>query len=119
MKIVITAQLETSNHDGYCSGEECEYETKMVNEIIDLPERHKDIPLHGIPHSDLISLLPEPHVQNYIILSPEVRDHCLDVHDYRYTIIAVNYFNPDVESHDPCAPTVKRRKVSNNYSNYK
>ena len=121
MKIVITAQLETSNHDGYCSGDECEYESRIVNEIVDIWDTGV-VSLHEIPHSDLISLLPKPRVDDeqqsmYCERSPEVREHGLDVHDYRYTIIAVNHFTPDVEAHNSHVPSVKRRKVSNNHSN--
>jgi hypothetical protein len=38
MKAKITARLETYDHDGYCSGEECEYECKIIEQIVDVPE---------------------------------------------------------------------------------
>lgn len=33
LKLEITANLETSDHDGYCSGEECQYEKREIEKI--------------------------------------------------------------------------------------
>lgn len=34
-KIKITAYLETSDHDGYCSGNECEYKKTIIEHTFD------------------------------------------------------------------------------------
>ena len=44
MKLKIISKLETSDHDGYCSGGECEYECKIVENIVDVPEKYKSNP---------------------------------------------------------------------------
>ena len=87
MKVKITAKLEISDHDGYCSGGECEYTHNIEDYIIDIPdEEYYD----GI---NWIIFLPTPKINNYGSYycdnsnkSVEVN---LDRHDFRYTIIKV------------------------------
>lgn len=43
-KVKIIAKLETSDHDEYCSGEECEYKVKIVSHVIELPDKYKNYP---------------------------------------------------------------------------
>ena len=45
MRAKITALLETSDHDGYCSGEECEYKIDEVVKIINVPTEYKNHPI--------------------------------------------------------------------------
>ena len=42
MKAKITAKLEISDHDGYCSGGGCEYKCSTVIKIIDVPQEYKN-----------------------------------------------------------------------------
>ena len=43
----ITAQLETNDHDNYCSDEECEYVKKTVSVSTKVPEQYKGLEQHG------------------------------------------------------------------------
>jgi hypothetical protein len=104
MKAKITAQLETSDHDGYCSGGECEYETQTHSYIVDLPDQFKNYPEGKLNNFDKYSfewekLLPEPGLNYdgsyYCDVSNESETHGLDRHDYRYTIISVEIVNPE------------------------
>jgi hypothetical protein len=101
LKAKITAKLETSDHDGYCSGSECEYEVKKLSYIVDLPTEYNNYPLgklhnlneHGI---DWTELLPEPvmnYGSGYCDLSEECHNHNIGIHEYRYTIISVEIIN--------------------------
>ena len=104
MKAKIIAKLETSDHDGYCSGGECEYEVKTESYIIEVPCEYKNYPVgklnnfdeHGI---DWDKLLPEPILNDgsgYCDLSSNCSNHDLGIHDYRYTIISVELINPEL-----------------------
>ncbi len=46
--VKITAILEINDHDGWCSGEECEYTRKTVKTVIPVPEKYKNQPLGEI-----------------------------------------------------------------------
>ena len=105
MKAKITAHLETSDHDGYCSGNECEYECKIIEKIINAPDQYKNFKLgkiDNIEEYDWYKFLDEPglnyYESYYCDLSWECNESGLDKHDFRYTIISVelgdeNYFN--------------------------
>lgn len=97
MKVKIISKLETSDHDGYCSGEECEYECKHVTHIIDVPEEYKSHPKGIIDIEDndydWTQLLPEPELnthESYYCDNSEESEQCgLGKHEYRYTILRV------------------------------
>lgn len=101
MKAKITARLETSDHDGYCSGEECEYECKIIEHIVNAPEQYKNYKCGKIADTskyNWINLLEPPELNNgscYCDLSPECEENNLGVHDYRYTIISVELVDDD------------------------
>ena len=98
MKAKITATLETSDHDGYCSGGECEYNVQTVSYIIEIPHEYKNYPQgklinldeYGI---DWVKLLPEPDLNydgsGYCDLSSKCNNHGLGIHDYKYTILSI------------------------------
>jgi hypothetical protein len=101
LKVKITSKLETSHHDGYCSGDECEYDVDTKSYIVDLPEE-----LNG-SYDDIFSeldfewedLLPIPNLNNrgnnsfYCRNSCESSKNHLGKHDYRYTILSVELIN--------------------------
>ena len=104
LKAKIIAKLETSDHDGYCSGGECEYEVKTVTYIIEVPCEYKNYPVGKLNNFDEYGidwdkLLPEPDLNNYgsgyCDLSDECDNNNLDKHDYRYTIISIELINPE------------------------
>ena len=51
----ITAQLETYDHDNYCSDEECEYVKKTVRVSTKVPEQYRDLDIQKI--ENLINLI--------------------------------------------------------------
>lgn len=89
----ITAQLETNDHDGYCSSEECEYKKKIVKTNIAVPDRYYSCPV-GELKDEYLKLykwanhlqVPELNVEG----SEYCRYHCpkggVGPHEYRYTI---------------------------------
>ena len=101
MKVRITAKLETSNHDGYCSGGECEYEVKTQSHIADLPIEYKNYPEGNLDDFDEYgieweNLLPIPELNNgsgYCDIPNICYENGLGCHDYRYTIISVEIIN--------------------------
>ncbi len=85
MKFKIVAKLEISDHDGWCSGGECEYTHTIKNYIVNIPdEEYYD----GI---NLINFLPTPEINTwgsyYCDLSDESKKNNLSNHDYKYTIV--------------------------------
>lgn len=90
-KAKITAKLETSDHDGYCSGEECKYEVKIQSFMVNLPIEYKNYPKdnHLV---DWDNLLPVP-IFNDGLYCCKLNDKCkineLGKHDYKCTIISV------------------------------
>ena len=93
----ITAQLETNDHDGYCSSEECEYKKKIVKVNIAVPDRCCLYPVGEIKNEYLdvykwANHLPVPEVN--VEGSEYCRYHCpeggVGKHEYRYTIKKVD-----------------------------
>ena len=101
MKAKITARLETSDHDGYCSGEECEYKCKIIKRIVNAPDQYKTYKygeIDDLSEYDWEKLLEPPELgegSSYCSLSPECEENNLGVHDYRYTIISVELGDED------------------------
>ena len=94
----IKAKLETSNHCGYCTGEECRYKVKKKYYYVDIPDDKKWMKELKIGTKFKISdyhwesLLPIPDVfRGFWTCSctDEVVKSGLSVHDYRYTILSV------------------------------
>ena len=105
MKVEITAKLEKSDHDGYCSGEECEYKREtikyIVNQVPNPYQTHQSGLIENIDDFDWVSLLPEPEINYsgsyYCDCSKKCEAHGLDRHDYRYTVLQVKLFSDDSE----------------------
>jgi hypothetical protein len=96
MKAKIISKLETSDHDGYCSGEDCQYECKQIETVVELPNMYKLHPkgkLSNLDEFNWVMLLPEPELNKtgsyYCNLSNECETNGLDLHDYKYTILSV------------------------------
>lgn len=87
----ITARLETSDHDGYCSGSECEYTSSVVEKVV---KRKK-----GDFNTRWEDFLDHPNVQGnsyYCRVSGQCKQAGLDQHEYRYTVLTVEEI-PDVK----------------------
>jgi hypothetical protein len=102
MKVKIVSKLEISDHDGYCSGEDCEYTVKVVENIADLPieyKSHSKGKLNNLNEFDWKKLLPEPYINEdgsyYCDVDEECKAHGLGQHDYRYTILSVEIIDED------------------------
>jgi len=92
MKAKITAIFATSDHDGYCSGNECEYKTERMQFVIDVPEGMKN-KINEEDYNDWKKYLPTHNLSeggsNYCDLSNECVEKGLDRHEYEYTIISI------------------------------
>lgn len=111
----ITAQLETNDHDGYCSSEECEYKKKIVKTNIAVPDRY-----YSCPVGELEAKYLELHEWANHLPVPEVNvegsGYCRFVkpkggvgqHEYRYTIKKVNIIeNPKYDESKDDYTTIK------------
>lgn len=94
--IRITTILETSDHDGYCSGSECYYESERKIFVFVTPTQYEKSSIGFIEdydEKDIIHLLPKPQINMsgscYCINSIEADERDLCIHDYRYNIISV------------------------------
>lgn len=96
---------ETSGHDGYCSGNECEYKKETLTQYVVLPNKYKQYPLGMITNADefefswatLIDTPDVGHGSGYCNLSHESREHGLELHDYCQTIVSVEIVEHDTE----------------------
>lgn len=107
MKAKIISKLETSDHDGYCSGGECDYESNIIETITDVPIQYKSHPkgkLSNLDEYDWEKILPIPKLNLngscYCDISQKSKLFGLGVHDYKYTIMSVEFFdeNSDEEN---------------------
>ena len=97
MRVKIIAKLETSDHSGYCSGNECEYELKIVETILDdIPTMYLSHPIGKIvdlDEYDWEKKLPIPNLNLDGSCYCKLEDKCvlsgLGVHDYKYIITSV------------------------------
>ncbi len=89
MKVKITAKLEISDHDGWCSDGECEYSYSTKKYTIHFP----DYKYLG-DQTNWCLYLPQPELNmwgsGYCDVSNESVKHDLSKHEYRYTIIKVD-----------------------------
>ena len=96
-KIKIFALLETSDHDGYCSDNVCEYKCEKVEHIIDLidlsEQQHILNNIDDICKNDFEKYLPYPGLgdggSNYCYLDEKCENSGLDKHDYKYTVTKI------------------------------
>ena len=88
VKISVTVQLETSDHDGYCSDNECEYKKQIIKHIINVPNNWQ-----SFTNDELIKYLPEPKLNTngsyYCCVGGNSKLNNLGKHDYKYTILNI------------------------------
>ena len=92
-KIQINAKLFKSDHNGYCSDNECELELSIVNHIINVPKEYFNYPegdITEINQDYWIKFLPEPKINSngsyYCRNSSSCICNGLGIHDYKYVI---------------------------------
>lgn len=91
MKGKITAILATSDHDGYCSGETCFYETERMEFVIEVPQGMEN-KISEEHYNEWQYYLPEQKTgggSHYCGLADECQANGLDRHEYKYTIISI------------------------------
>ena len=103
-KVILSCKIETSDHDGYCSGAECEYNfhlSHMTSSIKCLPQKYKHLSIASLITDDTdleeISryLGAERHLEpplnvdgsGYCENSKESEENGLYGHDYKITPI--------------------------------
>jgi len=91
MFIEITARLYISDHDGYCSGNECEGIVKEVQHVVNLNEDIYKINKENMEYWK--RHLPEPKLNTsgsyFCNKSVMCQKYGLDKHDYRYEVVSV------------------------------
>ena len=135
----ITAKLEMNNHDGYCSGDECQYTKKIVKANIVVPDEFKDFPVGRCDKRKRRCEKIEYKWANHLPL-PDVNysgsEYCechkpeggVGKHEYRYTIKKVEIVEnnkykaeivaPSIEENlnktveQPKEPTVRHKRIN-------
>lgn len=82
----MAVKIEISDHDGYCSGEECTYKSWIefrddIKELSDVERLEKD--------KD-VDLQQETFQSQYCTPSSECKEHGLGVHESRVTILSMD-----------------------------
>ena len=87
--IDITFKEEVSDHDGYCSGGECDLSTRIYDKIVevDVNEINNDLQYY-IKYADDVVINDDG--SNYCDLSEDAITAGLGHHDYRITVLKVN-----------------------------
>ena len=87
--IDITFKEEVSDHDGYCSGGECDLSTRIYNKIVevDVNEITNDLQYY-IKYSD--DVIINDNGSYYCDLGDDAKIAGLGPHDYRITVLKVN-----------------------------
>lgn len=100
MKIKIKARLEISDHDGYCSGSECEYKTEIITQIVELSQKKYESCLSEIDTNVWTQFLDTPFIHSrgsyYCENSLESIDQGIDKHDFKYTILSVKTITDEI-----------------------
>jgi hypothetical protein len=123
LKLRITAKLETSDHDGYCSEGECEYKVIKKSYVVDLPDElieifkgtYDDISdkLNELDELDFDweTLLPRPDINRngsyWCERSSEVSANNLERHTYKYTISSVKIIDIPIGDNDKYSASIK------------
>ncbi len=108
MWVKITCRLEESDHDGYCSGNECEY-YDSIKEFkyclcaiaLGLYKKYKDYPegiLEEFEEDEWKDILPEPEERDgcqsgYCDNGDECKKNGLGNHEHRYTILQIEFMD--------------------------
>ncbi len=84
---MILAKLEISDHDGYCSGNECVYKSKNKKYIRTIPEDKVNKPINDPYWIELLQCSNINNTGSYNCkLSRQCIERNLGFHEYKYTI---------------------------------
>lgn len=90
--ILVTAKLIISDHDGYCSGNECEISVKTNEYTLKIPDNISNDDFENIE-----KYLPVQKINDsgsfYCKNASNFKLHDIEKHDYRYEIISVKEIN--------------------------
>jgi hypothetical protein len=91
MKVQLTVQIEVSDHDGYCSGNECEYTKKSVIKNVDMPDQTDIFSETFKWDTYLTNLIPAINENGsyYCYADPDAAEQGLGQHDYKITVTNV------------------------------
>lgn len=98
-KAIIITVLETSDHCGYCSGNENIYSRELLEITIDLPKYYEDHKIGDLDikeynwSKELDSPISCCSKSYYCKICDESINNDLGKHDYRYTIKCVEIIN--------------------------
>lgn len=107
-KVQLTVQWETSDHDGYCSDEECEYNSDEIIEYFDIPNQYKNCPIGTKLPTDIwrVELQKKGYKMDlgsgglyFCALSHESEIHELDLHEGRATVLRAIIIDEDGNTH--------------------
>ena len=87
--IDITFKEEVSDHDGYCSGGECDLSTRIYNKIVEVNvnEITNDLQYY-IKYADEV-IIDDEGSSYYCDLGDDAKSAGLGPHDYRITVLKV------------------------------
>jgi len=94
-KVSLTCKVEKSDHDGYCSGDECEYSVENITQIVNYPSKG-DLKIGDKIDPELISGSEylnsfEPCLNysgsRFCDNSVESNKNGLELHDFKITVI--------------------------------
>ena len=86
--IDITFKEEISDHDGYCSGGECELSTRIYNKIVEVDDNEINNDLqYYIKYADDVIINEDGSY--YCDLGDDAKIAGLGPHDYRITVLNV------------------------------
>lgn len=91
MKVQLTDQIEVSDHDGYCSGNEYEYTKELVIKNVVVPDQtdiFSETFKWDIYLTDLIPILNN-NTSDYCCADPDATKQGLGQHDYKMTVTNV------------------------------
>jgi hypothetical protein len=94
--IEISFKEEVSDHDGYCSGGECELSTRIYTKVaeVDVSEIRNDLQYY-IKYADEVKC--NDGGSYYCDLGEDAENAGLGNHDYRVTVLAVSLVDKNKE----------------------
>ena len=96
-QVRVTFLIESSEHDGYCSGNECEYLATTVIKTFDVPTELQTttVQKEDFDNFDWEMLFVDDDIEIndgnscFCELSDECVEHHLDKHERKYTVVCV------------------------------
>jgi hypothetical protein len=109
MQVELSVKIEISDHDGYCSGNECDYIVKTERKVVNVPDTYKDLKVKvgdEITEHDWTKetedLIPQLNITEsyYCNNSEKSIENGLMIHDYRMTVLSAIIIDAEEEDND-------------------